>query len=380
MAARRPRRWVAGQWGEEGLMARMVGVGVIGAGAVAVVRHLPALAEARAAGEATIVAICDLDAARARAVAAEWGVPTVCADEHELVALPAVEAVIVCTPNVAHHSQTMVALASGKHVLCEKPLAMTLAEAREMASAAQAAGVVTAVNFRYRWIPAARFVSDLIATGTLGRLYHGVFHYFTNWLVDPATPAAWRTLRAQTGTGALGDLGSHLIDLAAAWLGPAARVRGELTTFTAERPTPDGGRVTVDVDDAASFTIEYAGGAVGQFLASRCTPGRTNYQRVELYGSAGAVAYEFDKWDRGGDMVHLCLGTAQSRLGGFSTVQVSPEHLLGTPTGPIREWLRAIRAGQPAAPSFADGLACQEIMTAIEQSAAAGRTVTLPLD
>jgi predicted dehydrogenase len=361
------------------LVANVVGVGVIGAGGVAVGRHLPALAEARAAGAAEIVAICDVDQARARAVAADWGVATVCADEQELLALPAVEAVCICTPNVFHYPQTMAALAAGKHVLCEKPLAMTLDEARQMARAAAAAGVVTAVNFRYRWIPAARFVADLVAGGVLGRLYHGVFHYFVSWLADPTTPAAWRTLRAQTGSGALGDLGSHLIDLAGAWLGEAVRVRGVLTTFTPERPAPEGGRVAVDVDDAADFTVEYAGGAVGQFLVTRCAPGRTNYQRVELYGSAGAVAYEFDKWDRGGDVVRVCLGGHQSRYGGFSAVQVSPEHLLGTPSGPILEFVAAIRAGRPAAPSFADGLRCQEIMAAVERSAAGGRTVALPL-
>jgi predicted dehydrogenase len=356
-----------------------VGIGVIGVGGVAVVRHLPAYAEARAAGAAEIVAVCDADAARARAVAAEWGAPRVCATEADLLALPAVRAVSICTPNALHHPQTLAALAAGKHVMCEKPLALTLDEARQMAAAAAAAGVVTGVNFRYRWIPAARFVTDLVAAGALGRLYHGVFHYFNSWLADPNAPAAWRTMRAQTGSGVLGDLGSHLIDLAATWLGEAVRVRGDLTTFTTERPARGGGRVEVDVDDAAGFTIDYANGAVGQFLATRCAPGRTNYQRVELYGSEGAVVYEFDKWDRGGEVVQVCLGRGQSRFGGFSAVQVSPEHLLGTPAGPILEFVEAVNAGRPAVPSFADGLRCQEIMAAVERSSADGRTVALPL-
>jgi predicted dehydrogenase len=156
-------------------------------------------------------------------------------------------------------------------------------------------------------------------------------------------------------------------------------VRGDLTTFTAERPTPEGGRVAVDVDDAASFTIDYRGGAVGQFLATRCAPGRGNYQRVELYGSDGAVVYEFEKADRGADQVQICLGRAQARHGGYSTIQVSPEHLLGTPAAPMLEFIAAIRAGRPAAPSFDDGLRCQEIMAAVERSAAEGRTIALPM-
>jgi predicted dehydrogenase len=345
---------------------------------VAVGRHLPAYAEARASGAAEIVAVCDIDRERARSVAADWGAPLVCDTEAELLALPAVDAVSICTPNDRHFPQAMAALAAGKHVMCEKPLAMTLDEARQMQAAA--AGVVTGVNFRYRWIPAARFVSDLVAAGALGRIYHGVFHYFNGWLADPNAPAAWRTMRAQTGSGALGDLGSHIIDLAALWLGEAVRVRGDLTTYTPERPTPDGGRLAVDVDDAASFTIDYQSGAVGQFLATRCALGRGNYQRVELYGSEGAVVYEFEKADRGADRVQLCLGRAQARHGGYSTVEVSPEHLLGKPSGPILEFVAAIRAGRPAAPDFADGLRCQEIMTAVERSAAEGRTIALPLN
>ncbi|MCC6629775.1 MAG: Gfo/Idh/MocA family oxidoreductase [Chloroflexi bacterium] len=360
-------------------MADRPGIGVIGAGAVAMMRHLPAFAEARAAGTATIAAIYDLDPDRARQAAAAFEIPAVCESIDALLALPAVTAVSVCTPNVAHHAHAMAALRVGKHVLCEKPLALTLAEAREMTVAAAAAGVITGINFRYRWIPAARFVTDLVASGALGRIYHGVFHYFNGSMADPATPAAWRAQRAQAGTGVLGDLGSHLIDLAASWLGEATAAGGELLTFTAERPDGDGGRIPIDTDDAAAFTVHYAGGAVGHFVASRSVMGRGNFQRIELYGSGGGVTYEFDKWDRGGDLVRVCLGGAQARNGGYATVQVSPDHLLGTPAGPLLEWVTAVREGRPAAPSFADGLRCQEIMAAIETSAAEGRMVTLPL-
>jgi predicted dehydrogenase len=361
-------------------MTQPVRVGVIGAGAVAVGRHLPAYAEARTAGGAEIVAVCDVDPVRAAAAAAAFGIPAVDTDDRALLGRPEVEAVSICTPNALHYTAAMAALAAGKHVLCEKPLAMTLPEARAMAALAAERGLVTVVNFRYRWIPAARFVTDLVAAGALGRLYHGVFHYFTGWLADPATPGAWRTSRALAGSGALGDLGSHLIDLAGSWLGDARRVQGHLTTYVAERPAPGGGLAPVDVDDAAGFTVEYASGAVGQFLVSRCTPGRTNYQRVELYGSGGAVSYEFDKWDRGGDTVQLCLGGVQARYGGLAPVQVTPEHLQGTPHGPLLEFIAAIREGRAARPDFAAGLACQEIIAAVERSAAHGRAVDLPLE
>lgn len=358
----------------------VLGVGVIGVGAVAQLRHLPAVAEAQAAGCARLLAVADVDPARAAAAATMWGASRSTGDIADLLATPGLDAVIIATPNLFHHDQALAALAAGKHVLCEKPLAMTLDEARAMAGAAHQHGLITAINFRYRWIPAARFVTDLIASGALGHLYHAVFHYFSGWLADPATPAAWRTMRAQTGSGALGDLGSHLIDLAASWLGEAQHVRGRLTTFVRERPTGDGGQVSVDVDDAADFTVEYAGGTIGHFLATRNAHGRTNHQRIELYGSQGAVTYEFERWDRGGDQVQLCLGGQQATHNAFATITVSPEHLRGTPSGAIHEFFAAIKAGRPARPNFDDGLRCQEIMSAVERSdAAAGAAIALPL-
>lgn len=360
-------------------MLKVVRIGIVGVGGIAVLRHLPAFSLARAAGQAEIVAVCDVDRARAAAVAAEFGVPTVCADEQELLALPDLDAVSICTPNAFHYPQAMAALRAGKHVACEKPLAMTLAEAGEMTALAEQSGLITSVNFRYRWIPAARYVTDLLAAGALGRVYHGIFHFFNGALADPSTPGAWRGTRALAGSGVLGDLGSHLMDLARGWLGEARHVRGHLTTYVPERPSPDGGRMAIDVDDAAAFTVDYASGATGHFLVSRMAAGRGNYQRIELYGSQGSVVYEFDRWDRGGDLVQVCLGPAQARLGGFSTVQVSPEHLRGTPNGALLEFVAAVRAGRPATPSFADGLRVQEIMAAVERSAAEGRAVDLPL-
>lgn len=360
-------------------MARGVRMGVIGVGGIAVLRHLPAYAELRTRGEVEIVAVCDADRGRARAAAAQWGAPVVCADEHELLARPDIDAVSICTPNALHHPQTLAALAAGKHVLCEKPLALTLAEARELAQAAAASRLVTSVNFRYRWIPAARFVTDLVGEGTLGRIYHGIFHYLQGPLADPTRPMGWRTQRAQAGSGALGDLGSHVIDLASQWLGEARRVQGSLTTFVPERPGPDGLPAPVDVDDAANFTIEYGDGVLGHFLATRMAAGHANYQRVELYGSNGAVAYEFGKWDRGGDRVSVALGDTQARFGGFGPGLLSPEHLAGRPDGAILEFVAAIREGRAATPTFADGLRAQEIMAAVELSAAEGRMIELPL-
>lgn len=361
-------------------MPDVVRVGVIGLGGVAILRHLPGFKEDEAIGKARLVAVYDLDHARAEAVAARFAVPTICASVEEMLALDELDAVSICTPNYLHHEQATAALRAGKHVLCEKPLAMDLSEARAMERLAIETGLVTMVNFRYRWIPAARFVADLVRCGELGTIYHGIFHYLTGMLVDPATPVSWRLSRAQTGSGALGDLGSHLIDLAGSWLGEPRAARGHLTTYVKQRPTLSGETVAVDVDDAARFTLTYDGGAEGEFLATRCALGRGNYQRVELYGTRGAVSYEFERWDRGGDTVHVCLGLAQGRHGDFSPVIVSPEHLQGTPTGVMHEFIDAIRTGRHPAPSFREGTRTQEIMTAIERSdAAGGNLVNLPL-
>jgi predicted dehydrogenase len=359
-------------------VADPIRVGVIGAGAIAVARHLPAFHDCQDAGKAELVAVADPVTANARQAAERFGVPHVFADYQDLLRLP-LDAVSICTPNVYHEPITLAALALGKHVLCEKPLAMTYAGARQMHERAEQASVTTAVNFRYRFIPAAGFVRDLIQGGELGEIYHVYANYFNGGLHDPATPIHWRETRAEAGSGALGDLASHLIDLCRFWIGEIASVRGHLHTFTTSRPLTTGGTGQVDVDDATSFLIRFAGGAEGMLNASRCAIGRNNHQRVEIYGTKGALIYEIEKWDQGGTQVQVCLGSAQARHGGFATVNVPPTYLAGHPQRAMADFIEAIATGGTMTPNFYDGMRCQEVIEAVERSDCHNGWVELPL-
>ena len=360
-------------------MPGKVRVGVIGTGGVAFVRHFPAFAAAVREGKAELVAVADpVEAGRNRA-AAEYGIPHSFADYRDLLRLPELDAVSICTPNVYHEPITLAAIEAGKHVMCEKPLAMTYAGAVRMHEAARKAGLMTGVNFRYRYIPAAMFVRDLIKAGELGEIYHVYVNYFGGGLGDPSAPLRWRMVKAQTGTGALGDYGSHLVDLCRYWVGELDAVCGHFRTFISERPASSGGVGQVDVDDSASFFARFACGAEGAFHTTRYAFGRGNHQRAEIYGSKGAVIYEIEKWDVGGDKLQICLGAGQARYNGFAPVAVPPEYLAGTPLRPMTDFVDSILSGKELAPTFYDGLRAQEVLDAVELSDREAAWIKLPL-
>jgi len=359
-------------------VADRIKVGVIGTGGIATLRHLPAFKEAEAAGKAEVLAVSDVVEASAQAAAAQFGVPHVFTDYNDLLRLP-LDAVSICTPNSFHEPIALAALDAGIHVLCEKPLALDYPGARRMAARATESGRKTAVNFRYRWVPAAGFIRDLIAGGELGEIYHVYANYFNGTLHDPTTPISWRQTRAASGSGALGDLASHIIDLCRWWIGEFARVDGHLRTFTLERPLTTGGTGPVDVDDAVSIHARFTGGAEGVINASRCAIGHNNHQRIELYGTKGAVIYEIEKWDEGGDQIRVCFGSSQARYNAFAVVRVPPTYLLGTPQRVMTDFIDAIRADIQPSPDFTDGMRCQEVLDAVELSDREHSPVDLPL-
>ncbi len=369
-------------------MTQKVRVGVIGTGGVAFARHFPAYEAACQQGKAELVAVADPVEADRKRAAQEYGIANAFADYRDLLGLPDLDAVSVCTPNVYHEPISLAAIEAGKHVMCEKPLAMGYAGARRMYEGAKRAGLRTGVNFRYRYIPAATFVRDLVRSGELGEVYHVYVNYFGGSLASPDAPLRWRMVKSQTGTGALGDYGSHLVDLCRFWLGELEGVCGHFRTFVDERPALEGGTGQVDVDDAASWLARFVGGAEGAFHATRYALGRNNHQRAEIYGSKGAVIYEIEKWDVGGDQLQICLGTSQARYSGFSTIKVPPEYLAGTPLRPMTDFVDSILSDgsgstDPAAgdlvPTFYDGLRAQEVLDAVELSSREGTWVQLPL-
>jgi predicted dehydrogenase len=340
-----------------------------------------------------MAAICGRDQAALAAAARRLGWAAWETDWKRLVDRDDVDLVDVCTPGSSHAEISIAALEAGKHVLCEKPLANTVAEAEAMADAAARAaerGVRAMVGFNFRRVPAVALARRLVAEGRLGAVRHVRAAYLGAHLVDPEFPLVWRLRAEEAGSGALGDLGAHAIDLAQYLTGDRiAGVAGLTETFVRERPLPGGGgaRGPVTVDDAAAFVGRFAGGALGSFEATRFATGHDEGLRVEVNGERGSVIWELGALNE----LRLFDATDEPTTQGFRRIQVTraahpyagawwPEgHTIGyehTFTHEVRDLLAAIAAGRDPEPSFADGLAVQRVLDAVQRSAAAGSTWT----
>ena len=293
----------------------------------------------------------------------------------------------ICTPGDSHAEIAIAALDAGKHVLCEKPLANTDEEARAIAAAADraaATGVRAMVGFNFRRVPAVALARELIAAGRLGAIRHVRGAYLASHMLDPELPLVWRLDAAQAGSGALGDLGAHAIDLAQHLAGDRIAGVSALTeTFVRQRPLADGGgaRGPVTVDDAALFIARFAGGALGSFEATRFAAGHAEGLSVEINGELGSVVWELGALNQ----LRLFDATEEPATQGFRTIQVTradhpyagawwPDgHTIGyehTFTHEIRDLLQAIADGHDPEPTFADGLQVQEVLDAVQRSAA----------
>jgi predicted dehydrogenase len=340
------------------------------------------------------------DAAAATAAADRLGWRDAETDWRRVVARDDVDLVDVCTPGDTHAEIALAALAAGKHVLCEKPLANTVAEAAAMAAAeeeAAATGVRSMVGFNYRRVPALALARRIVADGRIGEIRHVRAQYLQDWIVDPQFPLVWRLQRERAGSGALGDIGAHIVD--AAQFVTGSRITGVSAvteTFVRRRPllastrgglSATGGEQTgeVTVDDAALFTARFEGGALGSFEATRFATGRKNTIRLEVNGSAGSVAFDFEAMNELLFHDATATGNGAGDLGGFTRIQVTepthpymaawwpPGHLIGyehTFTHEVVDLLGDIAAGRDPAPSFADGLQVQQVLAAVETSAA----------
>ncbi|MFC4535480.1 Gfo/Idh/MocA family protein [Sphaerisporangium dianthi] len=335
---------------------------------------------------------------RTAAAAASLGWAAVETDWKDLVARDDVQIVDICTPGDSHAEIAIAALEAGKHVLCEKPLANTVAEAEAMVAAAERAaarGVRSMVAFNYRRVPAVALARRFVAEGRLGELRHVRAQYLQDWIVDPAFPLVWRLQKDKAGSGALGDIGSHIVDTAQFITGQTLTGVSAITeTFVKERPlaeesaglaadaSGDGGATgTVTVDDAALFFGRFSGGALGSFEATRFATGRKNAMRIEVNGSLGSLAFDFESMNELWFHDH----TLDAEEAGFRRILVTeaghpyagawwpPGHGLGyehTFTHEVKDFLEAIGEGTDPAPSFADGLRVQRVLMAVEESAA----------
>jgi predicted dehydrogenase len=297
-----------------------------------------------------------------------------------MIARGGLDVLVIATPNALHHPQAMAAIDAGLHVVCEKPLALDVSQAREMAARAGAAGRRTLTFFTHRAVAAAAHVKRLVGEGFLGRPLHVSAEYKSASHLREGKPLAWRMRRAESGTGALGDIGSHVVDLVRWWLGDFSRVAGQWQTFARER---SGG--VADADEDCSFLAQLACGAQGVFQASKLVPGRGNYQRVELSGSQGTLVYEaepgFDATWEG----RVLAGRSDAH--GLAPVALPRDLAAGLDAADDRAgrneayrrltdpFFAAIRGGGSVSPDFHDGAAVQAVLDAVALSAEHGRWV-----
>ncbi|MFC0532528.1 Gfo/Idh/MocA family protein [Phytohabitans kaempferiae] len=339
--------------------------------------------------------ICGRDESKVADAATRLGWEAYSTDWRELIARDDLDVIDVCTPGDSHAEIAIAALEAGKHVLCEKPLANSVEEARAMVAAAiqaQAAGVRSMCGFNYRRVPAVAVMRQLVESGRLGVVRHVRASYLQDWIVDPQFPLVWRLQRDKAGSGALGDIGAHIIDLTQFVTGQRITgVSGLTETFVKERPLPsaaaglaasaDGsGTGPVTVDDTALFLARLDGGAVGTYEASRFATGRKNALRVEINGSLGSVAFDFERMNE----LEFYDATAPGAEQGFTKILVTeadhpymsawwpPGHIIGyehTFTHEMRDFLEAVGTGADPTPSFVDALQVQLVMDAVTRSA-----------
>jgi predicted dehydrogenase len=347
--------------------------------------------------EPDMAVLCGRDERAARAAAAKLGWGSVETDWKALLRRDDVDLVDVCTPGDTHAEIAIAALDAGKHVLCEKPLANTVDEARAMVAAAERAaarGVRSTVGFNYRRVPAVALAKRLVERGRIGEVRHVRGTYLQDWIVDPQFPLVWRLQKDRAGSGALGDIGAHVVDLAQFVTGDRLTGVSALTeTFVKQRPLPRASsglsaagsaeRGEVSVDDAALFIGRFGRGAVANFEATRFATGRKNALRLEVNGSLGSLAFDFEAMNE----LSFHDGTEDPETAGFRRILVTepthpyagawwpPGHGLGyehTFVHEVADLLRDLAAGTDPTPSFADGLQVQLVLDAVSRSAAAG--------
>ena len=343
-----------------------------------------------------MTALCGRNAERTQEAADQQGWASIETDWRALIARDDIDLIDICTPGDSHAEIAIAALKAGKHVLCEKPLANTVAEAEAMAAAAAEAaerGVFAMVGFTNRRVPAIALARQLIADGRLGTIRQVRASYQQDWIVDPEFPLVWRLQKDLAGSGSLGDIGAHIADLAQFLLDDRiVATSGTLETFVKTRPlmgdgtglagaTAAAGTGEVTVDDAAWFVGRFAGGAVGSFEATRFATGRKNALTIEINGSEGSLAWNLEELN----VLHYYDNRLPAVEAGFrrilATEPETPYYAAWWPTGHTIGWehgfthqvvdlVTAIAAGVQPRPSFADGLHVQKVLDAVERSAA----------
>ncbi|MFJ6653420.1 Gfo/Idh/MocA family protein [Microbacterium sp. NPDC091313] len=369
----------------------MIGAGFMGAAHSQGWRVAPRFFDLPARPEMTVLVGRDRD--RTTEAAQKWGWAQAATDWREVIARDDIDIVDIVTPGDSHAEIAIAALEAGKHVLCEKPLANTVAEAEAMTAAAERAaarGIRSMVGFTYRRVPATTFARDLVAAGRIGEVRQVRAEYLQDWLSDAEAPMTWRLDKERAGSGSLGDIGAHAIDLTEYITGQTVdRVSGILETLVTERPllaegiglsgTASSERGTVTVDDVALFTGRLSGGALASFEATRFRTGRKNALRIEISGSTGALAFDLERLN---ELEYYDATAAETELGFRRILVTEPDHPYLAPWWPtghmlgyehgfshqVVDFVTAVADGAQPRPSFADGLHVQRVLAAIERS------------
>lgn len=347
-------------------------------------------------------AICGRNEEGVRQAARQFGWEEALTDWRELVRRDDIDLIDINAPSDAHKDIALAAAQAGKHLFCEKPLALTLADAREMLAAAEAAGVKHMIGFNYRFAPAVQLAKKLIEEGRLGRIYHFRAVFLQDWILDPQFPLVWRLDKRIAGSGAHGDLGAHLIDMARFLVGELREVVGMSETFVKERPLA--GSMTglsgksgtgagaetgpVTVDDAALFLARFENGALGSFEATRFAGGHRCTNAFEINGSLGSVKFDFERMNE----LQVYFTGDDADVQGFRRVLATdpahayaeawwpPGHTIGYEHTFIHETvelLRALQENRRPTPNFHDGVCCQAVLEAVERSIDARRWVRI---
>lgn len=328
--------------------------------------------------------------------AAGWGWQETATDWREVVEREDVDIIDICTPTDLHAEIAIAAAENGKHIFCEKPLAINTAQAKAMLSAARSTGVTHYLNHNYRRVPAIALARRLIDEGFVGNIFHWRSAYLQDWIVDPNFPLTWHLIRDRAGSGPHHDLNSHLIDLARYLVGEVKTVSATSATFVKERPLPGAGAATfsagtaegnavgqVNVDDATFMIVEFEDGAIGSFDASRFAPGRKNHNTFEIYGSEGSIVFDLERMNE----LQIFSRNDPSHIQGFKTVLATeaehpyvsawwpPGHIIGyehTFHHAVADFVTAVVRGERIRPDFEDGVRETQVLDAALTAASNG--------
>jgi predicted dehydrogenase len=337
--------------------------------------------------------------------AGRWGWQETATDWREVIRRPDIDVVDIATPTSLHCEMAVAAAEAGKHVFCEKPLALTRSDAEAMLEAVRRAGVRHYVNHNYRRVPAIQLAKRLIDDGRIGRIFHWRATYQQDWIIDPEFPLTWHLQKEHAGSGPHGDLNSHSVDLAHFLVGRIETVSCLTASFIGERPLPGAGAATfsagagadstargeVTVEDASLMHVQFANGAIGSFEATRFAAGRKNRNHFEIYGSEGSLTFDLERMN---DLEFYSRHDPEYARG-FRTILVTeachpytgrwwpPGHTIGyehTFVHAVADFVSAIHTGEPIHPDFGDGLQVISVLEAGFEAAASGRRIAVPFD